>query len=59
MNNNNNTYVNMIIQSIKERNNNNIIINKNDKYIILNLQIVNKIYEIYIINISQKIIFLF
>ena len=49
----------MIIQSIKERNNNNIIINKNDKYIILNLQIVNKIYEIYIINISQKIIFLF
>ena len=59
MNNNNNTYVNMIIQSIKERNNNNIIINKNDKYIILNLQIVNKIYEIYIINISLKIIFLF
>jgi len=33
----------MIIQSIKERNNNNIIINKNDKYIISNLQIVNKI----------------
>jgi len=49
----------MIIQSIMERNNNNIIINKNNKYIILNSQIVNKIYEIYIINISQKIIFLF
>jgi hypothetical protein len=49
----------MIIQSVKERNNNDIIINKNNIYIILNSQIVIKIYEIYIINISQKIIFLF